>query len=101
MILIFGTFTFAIFTQFHLKVEKKEHAASCRGVKELFEKEELATRQNCRLAKVRGIQSRSEMAAEERQRLVTKCAFFKDRLREVVVFNHTKEVLTRSELLKK
>ena len=78
-----------------LEVEKKKHAASCKGVKELFEKEELATRQNCRLSKLRGVQSRSERAAEERQRLVTECAFFKNRPREAVVFNLTKEALTR------
>ena len=47
-----------------MKVELKEHAASCKGVKELFEKEELATRQNSRIAKLRGIQSRSRLAAE-------------------------------------
>ena len=81
---------------FHLKVELKEHAASCKGVKELFEKEELATRQNARIAKLRDIQSRSRLAAEERHRLVTECAFFKDRLREVTVFNPTKEALSRS-----
>ena len=71
-------------------MELKEHAARCKGVEELFEKEE---KQNSRL------KSRSETASEERQRLVTECTFFKERPREVVVFNPTKEPLSRSELL--
>ena len=84
-----------------MKVELKEHAACCKGVEELFEKEEKATKLNSRIAKPRAGNgsSRSEMAAEERQRLVTECEFFKHRLREVIVFNITTEALTRSELL--
>ena len=82
-------------------MELKEHAGSCKGVEELFEKEEKATKQNSRIAKLRAGNgsSRSETAAEERERLVTECDFFKHRLREVIVFNLTTEALTRSELL--
>ena len=98
-----------------MKVELKEHAASCKGVEKLFEKEEnsrlgklpgvqssrsemdFEKEENARLGRLPGVQSsRSEMAAKERQRLVTECMFFKQRVREVNVFNiFSNEALTR------
>ena len=69
----------------------KEHAASCKGVEKLFEKEE-----NSRLGKLRSsVQGRTDEAAKERQRLVTECMFFKHRLREVNIYNSSDEALTR------
>ena len=72
-------------------MELKEHAASCKGVEKLFEKEE-----NSRLGKLRSsVQGRTDVAAKERQHLVTECVFFKHRLREVNIYNSFNEVLTR------
>merc|ERR1712083_1062204 len=39
--------------------------------------------------------TRSEMAAEERQLVITRCPFLKNRVREVNVFNVTKEGMSR------
>ena len=88
-------------------MELKKHAASCKGVEELFEKEEMegkgleekeemVTRQGS--WKVQG-RTMSEMAAEERQLVITRCPFLKHRVREVNVFNGTKEGMSRSSEL--
>ena len=92
-------------------MELKKHAASCKGVEELFEKEEMegkgqmeemeekediVTRQGSWKGQGR---TRSEMAAEERQLVITRCPFLKNRVREVNVFNVTKEGMSRSSEL--
>ena len=90
-------------------MELKKHAASCKGVEELFEKEEMegkgqmeemeeevVTRQGSWKGQGR---TRSEMAAEERQLVITRCPFLKNRVREVNVFNGTKEGMSRSSEL--
>ena len=79
-------------------MELKEHALTCSGVEELFEKEELvAKRQSRALSRIArsGAGKRSEVAAEERQKLVNESLFFKHRPREVNVFNGNKEGLQR------
>ena len=79
-------------------MELKEHALTCSGVEELYEKEELAVKRQSRaLSRIArgGAGKRSEVAAEERQKLVNESLFFKHRPREVNVFNGNKEGLKR------
>ena len=88
-------------------MELKKHAASCKGVEELFEKEEMEEKGQMeemevvtRLGSRKGQgRTRSEMAAEERQLVITQCPFLKNRVREVNVFNVTKEGMSRSSEL--
>ena len=80
----------------------KKHAASCKGVEELFEKEEMEGKGQMEEKEdivTRQGRTRSEMAAEERQLVVTRCPFLKNRVREVNVFNVTKEGMSRSSEL--
>ena len=79
-------------------MELKEHARNCSGVEELFEKEELVVKRHSRaLSRIArgGAGKRSEVAGEERQKLVKESLFFKHRPREVTVFNGNKEGLQR------
>ena len=71
---------------------------TCSGVEELYEKEELAVKRQSRaLSRIArgGAGKRSEVAAEERQKLVNESLFFKHRPKEVNVFNGNKEGLQR------
>ena len=80
-------------------MELKEHALTCSGVEELYEKEELVAKRQSRalsrIARAGAGKDKSKVAAEERQKLVNESLFFKHRPREVNVFNGNKEGLQR------